>query len=83
MRRGENTAPYPPSTTCLIFFHSAHLDLDTPNTVVLGSETVGQSSIIEATLSDTANAPVGLSDPQYAGQKRRMLDAVNRLRATG
>ena len=64
-------------------FHSAHLDPDTPNSVVLGSETAGQSSITEATLSDIANAPIGLSDPQYVGQKRRMLDAVNRLRATG
>lgn len=27
--------------------------------------------------------PVGLSDPQYVTEKRRMLDAVNRLRATG
>ena len=29
------------------------------------------------------SAPVGLSDPQYVAQKRKMLDAVNRLRATG
>ena len=29
------------------------------------------------------NSPVGLSDPQYVSAKRRMLDAVNRLRATG
>jgi hypothetical protein len=55
-------------------FHSAHLDPDTPNTAVLGSET---------TLSDTANAPVGLSDPQYVGRKRRMLDVVNRLHTKG
>ena len=66
----------------LFHFHSVHLD---PDTVVLGSETAEQPSIIEATttLSDIANTPVGLSDPQYIGQKRKMLDAVNRLRATG
>ena len=34
-------------------------------------------------LPNEADTPVGLSDPQYAGQKRKMLDAVNRLRATG
>lgn len=28
-------------------------------------------------------APVGLSDPQYVQRKRKMLDAVNRLRAIG
>ena len=29
------------------------------------------------------DAPVGLSDPQYVQRKRKMLDAVNRLRAIG
>jgi len=29
------------------------------------------------------DAPVGLSDPQFVAKKRRMLDAVNRLRAMG
>jgi hypothetical protein len=29
------------------------------------------------------NGPVGLSDPQYVSAKRKMLDAVNRLRSTG
>jgi len=33
--------------------------------------------------SDHVDIPVGLSDPQYVAQKRKMLDAVNRLRATG
>jgi hypothetical protein len=28
-------------------------------------------------------APVGLSNLQYVAQKRKMLDAVNRLRETG
>jgi hypothetical protein len=30
-----------------------------------------------------ADAPVGLSNLQYVSQKRKMLDAVNRLRETG
>ncbi|KAI9441577.1 P-loop containing nucleoside triphosphate hydrolase protein [Lactarius indigo] len=33
--------------------------------------------------NDHTDAPVGLSDPQYVAQKRKMLDYVNRLRATG
>ncbi|KAH9032594.1 P-loop containing nucleoside triphosphate hydrolase protein [Lactarius pseudohatsudake] len=33
--------------------------------------------------NDHTDVPVGLSDPQYVAKKRRMLDAVNRLRATG
>ena len=37
----------------------------------------------ENLLSDTVDAPVGLSDPQYVSQRRSMLDTVNRLRATG
>jgi len=39
----------------------------------------------ETSLPDTADAPgpVGLSDPQYVAQRRKMLDTVNRLRATG
>ncbi|KAI9465220.1 P-loop containing nucleoside triphosphate hydrolase protein [Lactarius psammicola] len=36
-----------------------------------------------STGNDHTNVPVGLSDPQYVAQKRRMLDYVNRLRATG
>ena len=34
-------------------------------------------------LIDINDAPVGLSDPQYVQRKRKMLDAVNRLRAIG
>lgn len=60
-----------------------------PNAAVLGSRSVGSSPSVEAKpetlLPDTADAPgpVGLSDPQYVTQRRRMLDTVNRLRATG
>ena len=32
---------------------------------------------------DHEDTPVGLSDPQYIAQKRKMLDAVNRLREIG
>ena len=32
---------------------------------------------------DHMNVPVGLSDPQYVTEMRKMLDSVNRLRATG
>jgi hypothetical protein len=55
-----------------------------------GSQSTGISSIAsfvdaepESHLPDPADAPVGLSDPQYVSQRRRMLDTVNRLRATG
>jgi hypothetical protein len=34
-------------------------------------------------LIDISDAPVGLPDPQYVQRKRKMLDAVNRLRAIG
>jgi hypothetical protein len=39
----------------------------------------------ETSSSDTADAPgaVGLSDPQYVAERRKLLDTVNRLRATG
>ncbi|KAI9452814.1 P-loop containing nucleoside triphosphate hydrolase protein [Russula earlei] len=32
---------------------------------------------------DVIHAPIGLSDPQYSARKRKMLDAVIRLRAIG
>jgi hypothetical protein len=60
-----------------------------PSTAVLDSRSVGRSPSIEAkpetSLPDAADAPgpVGLSDPQYVAQRRKMLDTVNRLRATG
>ena len=51
------------------------------------SGSAGGSSFVDARpetpLPDSADAPVGLSDPQYVSQRRRMLDTVNRLRATG
>ncbi|KAI0250034.1 P-loop containing nucleoside triphosphate hydrolase protein [Lactifluus subvellereus] len=40
-------------------------------------------SITSDSVIDPDDAPVGLSDPQVASQKREMLDAVNRLRAGG
>ena len=41
------------------------------------------SSDMASSQDDHMDNPVGLSDPQYVAQKRKMLDAVNRLRATG
>jgi hypothetical protein len=41
------------------------------------------SSSIPDSILGPSDAPVGLSDPQVASQKRGMLDAVNRLRAGG
>jgi hypothetical protein len=66
-------------------------DLDSnfgiPGNLTPGSGSAGGSSFVEARpespLPDSADAPVGLSDPQYVSQRRRMLDTVNRLRATG
>jgi hypothetical protein len=60
-----------------------------PNPAALGSRSDGISLSVEAkpetSLPDAADAPgaVGLSDPQYVAQRRKMLDTVNRLRATG
>ncbi len=36
-----------------------------------------------SSLTHVSDVPVGLSNAQYVQQKRKMLDAVNRLRATG
>jgi hypothetical protein len=49
------------------------------------STDLGSNLDIPCSLSDTmpVDSPVGLSDPQYVEQKRRMLNAINRLRATG
>lgn len=54
----------------------------------MSSSTSGNEMNLDSTVgtsraSATPDAPVGLSDPQYVAHKRRMLDAVNRLRATG
>lgn len=85
--------PFPPSAAdlnCSIFLSRRHQDTDiSSSVVVLGSETARQSSFVDtnpqaqALPDETDPSPVGLSDPQYASQKRRMLDTVNRLRATG
>jgi hypothetical protein len=50
-----------------------------------GSTDMGSNLDIPCSLTDIipVDTPVGLSDPQYVAQKRRMLDSVNRLRATG
>jgi hypothetical protein len=57
-----------------------------PVNLTPGSQS-GRSSYIEARpespLPDPTDAPVGLSDPQYVSLRRKMLDTVNRLRATG
>ena len=79
----------------LIFFsRSTRRDLDTPDTNALASESTGLSlptgidseaisGASSITSYDAKDAPIGLSDPQYVGQRRQMLDYVNRLRATG
>jgi hypothetical protein len=41
------------------------------------------SSTETSDFTDISDAPVGLSDPQCVQRKRKMLDAVNRLRAIG
>jgi hypothetical protein len=70
--------------------YRSQLDSDIPNAAIPGWESEEQSLFREVVSSGTAlpdtpdaDAGVGLSDPQYARQRRRMLDAVNRLRATG
>jgi hypothetical protein len=86
VRRGEDLPLCLTSTVCfnvfIFFSRSARLDPDTSSTVVGRSE----SALLVAdipNIRDTTDAPVGLSDPQYVGQKRKMMDSVNRLRATG
>lgn len=41
------------------------------------------SSVGSPDFTDVSDIPVGLSDPQCVRRKRKMLDAVNRLRAIG
>ena len=82
-KQGENNPHYcrPSAVLSSIYYCSIS------NTVVLGSQSAGRPSIIrampESTLPDTGDAPVGLSDPQYVSQRRKMLDTVNRLREIG
>jgi hypothetical protein len=62
-----------------------------PNSHTSGGSTPDSSSFsgeidsnaTPETISDVSDAPVGLSNAQYVQQKRKMLDAVNRLRGTG
>jgi hypothetical protein len=66
-------------------------DLDSnfgiPGDLTPGSQSAGRSSFVEAKpespFPDSVDTPVGLSDPQYVSQRRKMLDTVNRLRETG
>ena len=82
-KRGEDNLHFcfPPPVLSSIY------NCSISNTVVLGSQSAGRPSIIEAmpesTLPDTGDAPVGLSDPQYVSQRRKRLDTVNRLREIG
>jgi hypothetical protein len=82
VRQGKNYPHYyrPPQVLTILCYCSI------PNIAVSGSQT-GRPSLVatipENRLPDTADAPVGLSDPQYVSQRRQMLDTVNRLRATG
>ncbi|KAI9431841.1 hypothetical protein F5148DRAFT_1155063 [Russula earlei] len=48
-----------------------------------GVETDGIETSDTTSSFDGIHAPVGLSDPQYSARKRKMLDAVIRLRAIG
>ncbi|KAI9441570.1 P-loop containing nucleoside triphosphate hydrolase protein [Lactarius indigo] len=48
-----------------------------------GGTDFDSTSDMSSSQNDHTGAPVGLSDPQYVAKKRKMLDAVNRLRATG
>lgn len=48
-----------------------------------GGTDFDSTSDMSSDANDHTDVPVGLSDPQYVAKKRRMLDAVNRLRATG
>lgn len=48
-----------------------------------GTSSSGTPDTTPTSLIDISDAPVGLSDPQYVQRKRKMLDAVNRLRAIG
>jgi len=54
------------------FYDSSEV-VDSVSDIVSSGDSPGQ-------MADTA---VGLSDPQYAGHRRRMLALINRLRNTG
>ena len=86
MRVYPPSPPFAAGLNCRISFTRRDIDTDISSTVVLESKAARRAPVIETTpqaLHNEADAPVGLSDPQYVGQKRKMLDSVNRLRATG
>jgi hypothetical protein len=58
-------------------------DGDTPDDDTFDGEI--DSNVTPETISSLTviDAPVGLSNAEYVQQKRKMLDAVNRLRETG
>jgi hypothetical protein len=59
-------------------------DGDTPDSDPFDGE-IDSNATPETISSSTgaSDAPVGLSNAQFVQQKRKMLDAVNRLRGTG
>lgn len=69
------------SANCLIVLHAIPL-ISTMSSSDNGTD-FDSSSDMASSQGDHMDTPVGLSDPQYVAQKRKMLDAVNRLRATG
>lgn len=59
-------------------------DGDTPDNDPFDSE-IERNATPEtfSSITGVSDAPVGLSNVQFVQQKRKMLDAVNRLRGTG
>jgi hypothetical protein len=53
---------------------------DTPFDGEIDSDVTPETT---SSVTGVSDAPVGLSNAQFVQQKRKMLDAVNRLRATG
>lgn len=59
-------------------------DSDTPDDDTFDGEIdSNMTTKTTSSLNSVSDAPVGLSNAQYVQQKRKMLDAVNRLRGTG
>ena len=69
----ENTNLLSHNTTALFVMSSSEDGTDFDSTAEMSL----------SPLTNHTNGPVGLSDPQYVIAKRKMLDVVNRLRATG
>ncbi|KAI9465219.1 P-loop containing nucleoside triphosphate hydrolase protein [Lactarius psammicola] len=53
------------------------------STPINGNDIDNTSELSSGPGNDRTDVPVGLSNSQYVAQKRKMLDAVNRLRETG